>query len=146
MTSTEDTPVQLELYLAMLNLWSSEIDRFYGRQNLYSGLQLALFGGIYLSFSELKSYPSLLRFAFMLLITISILTTLIAFRGIRTQKQAVRVLTALEESNPNLNIIELATRFQRGGFFTNFWLSASIPLIFSLAWIVLWMLFESKII
>lgn len=70
----------VEQYKMMIQLYDSEVTRFYTRQSLYIGFQIGIFIGLFAGIKELSTTPILLRLICLALLFFSMITFLISWR------------------------------------------------------------------
>lgn len=75
--SQPQTPNDDEQYRIASGLYDNELGRFYNRQTLYLGLQLAAFAGLFAAIDQLAQTPALTRLVGLVMLAVSILTILI---------------------------------------------------------------------
>ena len=123
---------EVQQYSLIMQLYDSEVSRFYTRQNLYIGIQLVIFAAILAGVDKIICYPFLLRFALIVLVFVSLMTALIGLRGLTTQKLIYKIINEIEDRNrARLDIILLAKKHSK----------APLTLIFILSIILSWGLF-----
>ena len=82
-------------YKLIISMWDNEITRFYSRQRLYIGIKLAAFAGVLAGIQTLLNDLNYFRLALGFLLLISLLTALVATRGLTTQKLTIKVIAEI---------------------------------------------------
>ena len=135
----------IEQYKILMNMYDNEISRFYSRQNIYIGIQLASFAGMMAGLNTLVMVPSLFRISLIFLLTISVITALIALRGLTTHKLMRKIISDFEkDSNGNLRIMELAKKHTTLSLDVNFFLSLALSIGAVIFWIALFVFLEYR--
>jgi hypothetical protein len=135
-----------EQYFSMITFWDNEISRFYSRQNLYISIQLAAFSGIITLFDKLSEKIILFRFALCLITFSSLITSLIATRGLSMQKMIIKIIQELEErSNDKLDISKIANKCSKLNFLTNFKYSLIFSWGLTAFWVIVFIIIEQKL-
>jgi hypothetical protein len=91
-------PRYLEVYIATLN---SELDRFWSRFNVFTGIQVLTVVALMLAFDKLQIHPHTARAATMLLFLWSVTGALIIWRSIEIQQRLVQAIIAAETNLPD---------------------------------------------
>ena len=90
-------PNDTEQYKIVMTLYDNEVSRFYSRQNLHLGLQMAAFAGIFAGLDKLLQYSALFRIVILFLVFVGLITAMIATRGLTTQYLNMKVIFDIEK-------------------------------------------------
>jgi hypothetical protein len=91
-------PRYLEVYIATLN---SELDRFWSRFNVFSGVQVVAVMGLMLAFDQVHIHPHTARAANMLLFLWSLTGAIIIWRSTEIQQRLATAIVAAETALPD---------------------------------------------
>lgn len=133
----------IEQYKILMTLWDSEIGRFYSRQNLYIGIQLAALAGILAGLESLRPYPGLIRIGIIFLLLVGFINALIAGRGVAVQRLTLKVIAEIEARSEGLDLLALARGHTKVSLAFNFFLSASLAWLLFVLWVALWIYLET---
>ena len=127
-----------EQYKIIMTLYDNEVSRFYSRQSLHLGLQMAAFAGIAAGLDKLLQYSTLFRFVMFFLVFVGFITAMIATRGLTTQYLTMKIILDIENrSNGEWDILTLARKHARAPLYLNFIFSVVLAWVLFLLWVVI---------
>jgi hypothetical protein len=135
-------PNDTEQYKIIMMMYDNEISRFYSRQNLHLGLQMAALAGIIAGLDKLLQHPELFRLVLLSLVFVGFITAIIATRGLTTQNLILKVVLDIENrSKGEWDILTLARRHTKSPLSLNFIFSVLFAWALFLLWVVvlIWM-------
>ncbi len=131
-------PNDTEQYKIMMTLYDNEVSRFYSRQNLHLGLQIATLAGIVAGLDKLLQYSALFRIIMLFLVFVGLITAMIATRGLTTQCLTMKIIFDVENrSKGEWDILTLAKKHTKAPLYLNFIFSVVFAWALFFLWVVI---------
>lgn len=128
----------IEQYKIIMTMYDNEVSRFYSRQNLHLGLQMAAFAGIVAGLDKLLQYSVFFRIALIFLVFIGLVTAMIATRGLTTQYLTMKIIFDIENrSKGECDILTLAKMHSKAPICLNFIFSVIFAWGLFFLWVVM---------